>query len=237
MDYLPVRSKSFEFRVSGLMALFSDPIMRTGGEKCSYPVPTYEALKGIAKSIYWKPTFVWHIDEVRVMNPVRMQSRSVRPTHYQDDKNDLSYYAYLQDCVYQVRCHFEWNENRSEFVSDRDFVKHSEIFVRSLEKGGRQAVFLGTSECGAVAEPCVYGSGAGYYDDLDEADFGFMLHGFGYPDEGYSDETRGRLTQRFWHCKMRRGVVRFPRPEECPALYDFGEGTIKNFGAVGGEDS
>src|ERR1039458_895500 len=25
---------------------------------CSYHVPTYEALKGIAKSTYWKPTFV-----------------------------------------------------------------------------------------------------------------------------------------------------------------------------------
>lgn len=34
-----------EFEVFGDYALFSDPLMRLGGEKCSYQVPTYEALK------------------------------------------------------------------------------------------------------------------------------------------------------------------------------------------------
>ena len=42
-----------EFQVSGSYALFSDPIVRIGGEKCSYQVPTYEALKGILNSTYW----------------------------------------------------------------------------------------------------------------------------------------------------------------------------------------
>ena len=49
---------SIEFKVWGRHALFTDPLTRIGGEKCSYHVPTYEALKGIAKSIYWKPTFI-----------------------------------------------------------------------------------------------------------------------------------------------------------------------------------
>lgn len=35
-----------QFEVMGDYALFSDPIMRMGGEKCSYQAPTYEALKG-----------------------------------------------------------------------------------------------------------------------------------------------------------------------------------------------
>ena len=42
-----------EFQVTGDYALFSDPIMRVGGEKCTYQVPTYEALKGILHSVYW----------------------------------------------------------------------------------------------------------------------------------------------------------------------------------------
>ena len=50
-----------EFEVFGDYALFSDPLMRLGGEKCSYQVPTYEALKGILSSVYWKPTFIWRI--------------------------------------------------------------------------------------------------------------------------------------------------------------------------------
>ena len=44
--------KSISYLLWGREALFSDPIMRVGGEKCSYPVPTYQALKGITESIY-----------------------------------------------------------------------------------------------------------------------------------------------------------------------------------------
>ena len=64
-----------EFQVTGDYALFSDPIMRVGGEKCTYQVPTYEALKGILHSVYWKPTIVWVIDAVRVMKPFRWRPR------------------------------------------------------------------------------------------------------------------------------------------------------------------
>lgn len=50
-----------EFEVTGDYGLFSDPVMRIGGEKCSYQIPTYEALKGILHSVYWKPTITWVI--------------------------------------------------------------------------------------------------------------------------------------------------------------------------------
>jgi CRISPR-associated Cas5-like protein len=39
-----------EFLVYGDYALFSDPITRVGGEKSTYQIPTYEALKGIMSS-------------------------------------------------------------------------------------------------------------------------------------------------------------------------------------------
>ena len=35
-----------EFRLWGRYALFTDPLTKVGGEKCSYHIPTYEALKG-----------------------------------------------------------------------------------------------------------------------------------------------------------------------------------------------
>ncbi|MCA6072990.1 MAG: CRISPR-associated protein Cas5, partial [Endomicrobium sp.] len=35
----------------GKFALFTDPITKLGGEKCSYQIPTYEAIKGITESI------------------------------------------------------------------------------------------------------------------------------------------------------------------------------------------
>ena len=56
-----------EFEVAGDYALFSDPITRVGGEKFTYQIPTYEALKGILQSCYWKPTFIWIIDPVNLL--------------------------------------------------------------------------------------------------------------------------------------------------------------------------
>ena len=52
---------TIEYTVAGHYALFSDPVTRVGGEKSSYHIPTYEALKGITESIYWKPTIMWII--------------------------------------------------------------------------------------------------------------------------------------------------------------------------------
>ena len=70
---------SIEFKVWARHALFTDPLTKIGGEKYSYHIPTYEALKGITKSIYWKPTFIWVIDEVRVMKPIRTQTKGTKP--------------------------------------------------------------------------------------------------------------------------------------------------------------
>ena len=66
---------SIEFKVYGRYALFTDPLTKTGGEKYTYQIPTYQSLKGICESIYWKPTFQWVIDDVRIMNPIRTQSQ------------------------------------------------------------------------------------------------------------------------------------------------------------------
>ena len=68
-----------EFEVFGDYGLFTDPIFRVGGEKCTYQVPTYEALKGILSSVYWKPTIIWYIDAVRVMHQIQTEVKGIRP--------------------------------------------------------------------------------------------------------------------------------------------------------------
>jgi CRISPR-associated Cas5-like protein len=44
---------AYEFVVYGHYGLFTDPLTKIGGEKSSYPIPPYQALKGIVESIYW----------------------------------------------------------------------------------------------------------------------------------------------------------------------------------------
>ena len=123
-----------EFKLYGKYALFSDPVTRVGGEKFSYQIPTYQALKGICESIYWKPTFRWVIDEIRVLNPIRTENKGIRPINYHDSKNTLSFYTYLYDVEYEVRAHFEWNENRPDLEQDRNENKHYFVAKRMLER-------------------------------------------------------------------------------------------------------
>lgn len=218
-----------EFQVSGDYALFSDPVMRVGGEKCSYQVPTYEALKGIMHSIYWKPTIVWVIDAVRIMDPIQTETKGVRPVKYHGG-NDLSYYTYLKNCRYQVRAHFEWNENRPELAPDRNENKHHEIAKKMIRKGGRRDIFLGARECQGYVEPCVFGEGKGAYDETPELSFGLMYHGITYADEAYSDDTAGKMTVRFWNSVMKNGIITFPPPEKCTLCKTVGTMEIKPFG-------
>ena len=200
-----------EFKVHGRHALFTDPLTKLGGEKCSYHVPTYEALKGVAKSIYWKPTLVWVIDEVRVMKRIRTQTKGTKPLEF-SGRNSLAIYTFLSDVEYQVRAHFEWNEFRPQLAKDRIEAKHRAIAARMLDRGGRQDIFLGTRDCQAYVEPCEFGSGQGELDDAGELAFGLMFHGFDYPDE----TGDGKLHARFWRPTMVNGIIRFPRPEDCP---------------------
>ena len=204
-----------EFEVYGDYALFSDPIMRVGGEKCTYQVPTYEALKGILSSVYWKPTIVWIIDKVRVINPIQTEVKGIRPIKYTGG-NDLSFYTYLKNCRYQVMAHFEWNENRPELASDRNENKHHNIAKRMIEKGGRRDIFLGTRECQGYVVPCKFGEGEGHYDNIQELAFGLMYHGITYADEAFSEEIKNCMTARFWYPKMQNGIINFLRPEKCP---------------------
>lgn len=204
---------SIEYSVFGRYALFTDPVSKTGGEKMSYQIPTYQALKGITESIYWKPTFTWVIDECRVMNQIQTESKGIRPVKYSGG-NDLSFYTYLRNVEYQVKAHFEWNENRSDLASDRNENKHYEIAKRMLQRGGRRDIFLGTRECQGYAEPCSFGDGKGDYDHTSLI-FGIMVHGITYPDEAERTEEKGKLTVRLWNAQMVNGVISFPRPEEC----------------------
>lgn len=219
-----------ELEITGDYGLFTDPIMRLGGEKCTYQIPTYEALKGILASCYWKPTFIWYIDKVRVMQPIQTEVRGVKPLRYHEGENDLAYYTYLRKCRYQVQAHFEWNENRPELAGDRNEEKHHNIARRSIAAGGRRDIFLGTRECQGYVEPCVFGEGEGFYDNIAEVAFGLMYHGITYADEAYNEDTKDHMTANFWYPVMKRGVIKFCRPEKCDHHKPVGSGEIKPFG-------
>lgn len=199
---------TIEYEVYGRYALFSEVTTRVGGEKFSYQVPTYAALKGITESIYWKPSLIWIVDEVRVMNKIQTEGKGIRPVKISGG-NDLSYYTYLKDVRYQVRAHFEWNTQREDLATDWNEHKHHNIARRAVERGGRRDIFLGTRECQGYVEPREFGSGQGFYDDYGDWDMGYMFHGFTYPDENMNHD----FIARFWRPVMHNGIITFERPD------------------------
>lgn len=202
---------SITFKVTGKYALFTNPITKIGGEKSTLMIPTYQALKGICESIYWKPSIIWYIDKVKIVNKIRTESKGIRPIKY-NGGNDLARYLYLRDVCYIVTAHFEFNMNRPELKNDHNENKHYFITKRSLEKGGRRDIFLGTRECQGYVEEANFDDEISSYDDLEEMDFGMQYHSISYPDEN----DNNKLITKFWYPKMIKGVISYCRPEKCP---------------------
>lgn len=214
----------FSFLVEGRYALFSDPITRIGGEKCTYQIPTYESLKGICSSIFWKPEIILFIDKCRVLEPIVTESKGIRPVKY-SGSNDLSSYTYLRNVRYEVKAHFEFNPIR---VSNPDVNlenKYYYMMKRCIEKGGRRDIFLGTRECSAYVSPVNFEENHGYYDNSGNITFGIMYHSISYPDENNNSEMRVNL----WNANMNDGIISFCSPEECQYSRVIQKQSIKKF--------
>lgn len=209
---IEMEREMIEYKVYGKYALFTDPITKMGGEKFSYPIPTYEALKGITDSIYWKPTIKWVIDDVRIMKQIIYHKVGVRNLRYESPSKYLNYNTYLCEVEYQVRAHFEWNDEREDLIKDRNANKHANIARRMVERGGKRDVFLGTRECQAYVEPCKFGEGEGYYDNQ-TFDLETMVHGINYHPN--SDKPK---QIRLWNPKVEKGVIHFIKPSECTMI-------------------
>ncbi|MDD4187969.1 MAG: type I-C CRISPR-associated protein Cas5c [Bacilli bacterium] len=225
---------SITFKVSGKYALFTDPVTKIGGEKSTMMLPTYQALKGICESIYWKPSIIWFIDKVKVINQIQTESKGIRPIKY-NGGNDLSRYLYLKDVAYIITAHFEFNHNRPELKEDHNENKHYFITKRSLKKGGRRDIFLGARECQAYVEPIEFDDEKSYYHDMGEMEFGMQYHSISYPDENGTEE----LKTKFWYPKMNNGIIKFCRPDACSkeiSIRDMKQKDFDNYNYCGFEE-
>lgn len=206
------QSKTFFAKIYGDFALFSSPSSKSSGDKASYQVPTKEALRGIADQIYFKPTFKNVIEEVKVLNEIKTEAMGAR-TLMMGGSNDLNSYTYLKDVSYLVKFHFEWNLDREDLAHDRNIKKHESIMERSLKKGGRRDIFLGTREC------------VGYIEEINEKQyketdsfykgqtisFGIMFSEFIYPTKPGDD-----LISCFTEVTMRdNGIIKFKDSKDC----------------------
>jgi len=205
------QSKDFFVKVKGDYALFTNPSTKGGGEKSSLSVCTRQSLQGIVDAIYFKPTFINVVDEVKIMNPIHTEVIGTRAM-VGNGKADLNYVSYLTNVEYLIRFHFEWNKNRMDLTNDRNVQKHEAIMERSIKKGGRRDIFLGTRECVATAEWLSkeeYSQAESYYEN-EILSMGIMFQEFEYPTE-----DNGALKSYFADTVMNHGVIQYKNRQEC----------------------
>jgi CRISPR-associated protein Cas5d len=200
-----------EVKVWGELACFTRPEMKV--ERVSYSVMTPSAARGVLESIFWKPQFVWRVEEIVVLKRPRyfafvrneVKSRASERAAQSWMKEGGGYDASadraqrhtlaLRDVAYVVRAQVELKPD----VSD-DPAKYRDQFRRRTRDGRCFAVpYLGCREFAAS-----FGALDGTELPVDwTEDLGSMLLDIDYGQDG-------RNTPRFFQARVERGVLRIP---------------------------
>ena len=136
----------------GDRACFTRPEMKV--ERVSYDVITPSAARGVLEAIHWKPAFVWRIERLRVLKPIRFEtirrnevanripSLNVKKAMNAGSTEGLALYVdedrqqraatILKDVAYVIEARIELKDpaNTSEPIG-----KHLDIFNRRARKG------------------------------------------------------------------------------------------------------
>lgn len=218
-------SKYFYIRVTGDYALFTTPETKAGGESFSYPVPTKQALQGIVDAVYFKPTIKNVVDAVRVCSPIRTHVRGNRGfmifgKNSNINESDLFNKSYLVSVDYIIKFHFTWAMHREDLVNDRIMKKHTAIMERSIERGGRRSIFLGTRECTGFVEASTeeeFNTAPSPYENQ-QFSYGLMFNEFIYPT------TKGELFKACYApINMDNGIIQYPTVEEAAVIREIND--------------
>ncbi|AYW46546.1 type I-C CRISPR-associated protein Cas5c [Tetragenococcus koreensis] len=221
------KSREFFVKLKGNYALFTNPSTKGGGEKATYTLPTKQALQGCVDSLYFKPTFRNVITEVKVINQIQTEVIGTRALLGSGKVNtaDLNYVSYLTNVEYLVRFYMTWNEERPDLINDRNQKKHEAIMERSIKKGGRRDIFLGTRECVATAE---YLTREEYEQAESEYDGKILSMGIMFQEFEYPTEDNQPLKSYFADVVMKDGVIQFKKKENCEIVNTLSTYNFKN---------
>lgn len=205
-------------KVWGDCACFTRPEMKV--ERVTYPVMTPSAARGLLESIFWKPEFIWRVEEIAVLKPIRYFSilrnevnsltsdRSARDWakngggFYADEDRAQRHTLALRDVAYLIRASIALHPHASD-----DVAKYRDQFRRRVRSGRCfSRPYLGCREFAAdFAEP----DGSERPIDF-STDLGPVLWDLDYPTGGL---IRGKSAARprFFQAVLERGVVRVPR--------------------------
>lgn len=203
-----------EVRVWGEFACFTRPEMKV--ERVTYPVMTPSAARGVLEAIFWKPQFVWRIEEIWVLkdiqyfslvrNEVKNKANITSAFKWNRQQGSGGFYAdesrtqrhtlALRDVDYVIRAQIKVKDG----VEDKP-AKFRDQFRRRVRSGRCFATpYLGCREFAAYFAPPDGAQPINRTDDL-----GRMLLDIDYVRDG-----SGRGQPRFFAARLVRGILKIP---------------------------
>lgn len=188
-------SFGIRLQVWGEHACFTRPEMKV--ERVSYDVMTPSAARGILEAIHWKPSILWVVDAIYVLNPIRFTSirrnevgakipaGSIKSAMKRGDTNGLGLAVdgnrqqrastVLVSPAYVIEAHFEMTNKAG---SGDTAAKHIAMFNRRAAAGQCfHRPCLGTREFAAHFELVEGGlPPSNLPNDQRNRDLGWMLH-------------------------------------------------------------
>ena len=213
--------------VWGDRACFTRPELKV--ERLSYEVITPSAARGILEAIHWTPAFVWRVERLRVLKPIKVETvrrnevasriaslhvRNAMTAHsteglavYVDEDRQQRAATVLKDVAYVIEARIELKDPMS---ADEPIGKHLDIFNRRTRRGQCfHRPYLGTREF-AADFALVEGEPPAVDESLlGERDLGWMVQDLDYAHAGQP---------LFFKAIMRDGVIEVVgRPKTAPA--------------------
>lgn len=192
----PYKSPTLSLRARGPLACFTRPELKA--ERVSYPVITPSAARGLIEAVLWKPAIRWHVERIRVLNPIRflafrrnevnkkasnparklVEEGGEPPVLYADDDRAQRNTVALRDVDYVIEASFEMTERAGPADNPNKFL---DMFTRRVEKGQHfHQPYLGCREFAADVLPA---EDAPDPEPIDH-DLGLMLWDIEFRPEG-----------------------------------------------------
>lgn len=216
--------KEFCLEVWGDYACFTRPELKV--ERVSYDVITPSAARAIFEAIFWKPTIMWQITKIEVLNPIKWVNirrnevgavASKNPI-YIEDKRQQKNSLMLQDVCYRIWAKLEFipiskrqesnnslidREEKELLHKDENPGKYNAMFERRARKGQCfNQPYLGTRECVASFRFVDYSNEELSAPIAESKDLGIMLYDMDFKEQS--------IDATFYRAKMENGVIIVP---------------------------
>ena len=149
-----MNTETFLIRAGGDYACFTNPGLKV--ERCTYPVMTPAAARGVLEAIYWKPQFRWEIREIKVIKPIKQISIMRNEIEDRQDKTPIVVERKRQQRASLILKAVEYVITAEIVLKAgiNNIIGYTEQFRRKLEGGHcHHTPYFGTREFAAWFEP------------------------------------------------------------------------------------